>query len=64
MRKHIRLPLLIGASVLAVGLVGCQRTEGPAERAGKQVDKSAERVSQQVEKAADKVKDKVDDAKK
>jgi hypothetical protein len=49
--------------VLALGLVGC-RKEGPAERAGKEIDKTAEKASQQVEKAGDKIKDTINDVKK
>lgn len=64
MNNHLHLSLLIGAGALTLALGACQRTEGPAERAGKQVDQSAERVSKQTDKTVDKVKNKIDDAKK
>lgn len=52
----------IAASSLA--MAACQPAEGPAERAGKQVDQAAEKAGDQIEKAGDKVKDTIDDAKK
>ncbi|MBK7954664.1 MAG: hypothetical protein IPK02_12305 [Candidatus Accumulibacter sp.] len=47
--------LLVGA--LLVGLAGCQKQEGPAEKAGKEVDKAAEKVGQQVEKVGNSMQD-------
>jgi hypothetical protein len=44
-------------SVLIVGLSGCQKKEGPVERAGKQIDKAVEKAGQQVEKAGEKIED-------
>ncbi len=46
--------LIIG--VLFATLSGCQK-EGPAERAGKEVDKTVEKVGQQIEKAGDSIQD-------
>jgi hypothetical protein len=43
------------AAVLIAGLCGCK--EGPAERAGKQVDKAVEKTGQQIEKAGEKIQD-------
>ena len=51
-------------SVVIVGLFGCQKKEGPVERAGKQVDKAVEKAGQQIEKAGEKIQDAVEDAKK
>lgn len=48
----------------SLAMAACQPAEGPAERAGKNVDNAAKKVGDQVDKAADKVKDAVDDAKK
>ena len=40
------------ASITLIVVVGaCQKQEGPAERAGKEVDKAVDKVGQQVEKA-------------
>ena len=47
--------LIIGVFVATTS--GCQKQEGPAERAGKEVDKAVEKVGQQVEKAGESIKD-------
>ena len=54
----------LAMSILAVGLCACEKTEGPAERAGKQVDKAVEKVGEQVEKAGQHMQDAAKDAKK
>ena len=45
------------SSVLILALFACQREEGPAEKAGKAVDKTLDKVGQQVEKAGEKIQD-------
>jgi hypothetical protein len=35
---------------------GCQKQEGPAEKAGKQVDKAVEKAGDKIDEAADKLK--------
>lgn len=42
---------------LLAALAGCQKQEGPMEKAGKEVDKTADKVGQQVEKAGEKIQD-------
>jgi hypothetical protein len=49
--------------VLMVGLSGCTK-EGPAEKAGKKIDKTIEKAGDQIEKAGEKVRDTVKDAQK
>jgi hypothetical protein len=57
----------IGRSVIAVlvlgalvaGLSGCQKKEGPAERAGKEIDKAAEKTGKEIDKAVEKAGDKM-----
>jgi len=44
--------------VLMAGPFGC-KTEGPVEKAGKEIDKTIEKAGDQIEKAGDKVKDAV-----
>lgn len=44
-------------SALLVALSGCQKPEGPAEHAGKEVDKAAEKAGQQIEKAGNNIQD-------
>ena len=50
--------------ILVAALSGCQKQEGPAEHAGKEVDKAVEKTGQQIEKAGDKIEDAAKDAKK
>ena len=45
------------AIILMVGLSACEKKEGPAERAGKQVDKAVESAGKQIEKAGEKIQD-------
>ena len=47
---------------LFVALAGCQKKEGPAERAGKEMDRAAEKTGKELEKAADKVGDTLKEA--
>ncbi len=54
----------LAISVLIVGLCACEKKEGPAERAGKQVDKAVEKTGEQIEKAGQKIQDAAKDAKK
>lgn len=51
------------------GNAGCRAVrmsekEGPAERAGKEIDKAAEKAGEKIEKAGDKIKDTIKDIKK
>ena len=48
---------------MAAGFSGCKK-EGPAERAGKEIDRSADKAGHQIERAGDKVKDAINDMKK
>ncbi len=59
--------VMVTSALLAV-LPGCQKKEGPAERAGKQLDlavekagneadKAAEKIGEQMEKTGDKIQD-------
>ena len=45
------------AGMLLAGLSACQKPEGPAEKAGKQVDKAVEQAGQQIEKAGENIRD-------
>ncbi|OIQ95826.1 hypothetical protein GALL_221680 [mine drainage metagenome] len=53
--KSVGAVLLTGAVLAA--LLGCQKQEGPAERAGKQVDKAMQSAGQQIEKAGESIQD-------
>lgn len=52
----MKLGTAAAMSVLLIALSGCQK-EGPAERAGKEVDTAAEKVGQQIEKAGQGIQD-------
>jgi hypothetical protein len=54
-RNTARAALALG--VLLAVLAGCQKQEGPAERAGKEADKAVEKVGQQIEKAGESIQD-------
>jgi len=56
----MKLSRTFSASLLllaALALTACQKQEGPAEHAGKEIDKTVEKVGQQIEKAGDSVED-------
>ncbi len=45
-------------SILLFGsLVGCQKEEGPAEKAGQAIDKATGKIGEQVEKAGEAIQD-------
>jgi hypothetical protein len=60
--KYVATTFAMG--ILAVALFGCQKQQGPAERAGKQIDNAVDKTGQQIEKAGDKIEDAAKDAKK
>ena len=47
----------VAAAMLLSLLPGCKQQEGPAEKAGKELDKAVEKVGQQIEKAGDAIQD-------
>ncbi|MFA5915323.1 MAG: hypothetical protein WC830_17390 [Burkholderiales bacterium] len=53
--KSVNAALIMVA--LLVALPGCQKQEGPAEHAGKEVDKAVEKAGQQIEKVGENVQD-------
>jgi hypothetical protein len=54
----------LAMSILMVGLSGCEKKEGPAERAGKAVDQAVDSAGQKLEKAGQDIQDAAKDAKK
>lgn len=48
--------------ILAAGVSGCNKKEGPMERAGKEVDKAAEKTGQNFDKAVEKAGKKIEKA--
>lgn len=53
--KTVRVALAI--STLLVAIAGCQKQEGPAERAGKEADKATDKVGQQIENVGKSIQD-------
>lgn len=53
--ETVSAALVMGA--LLAALAGCQKQEGPAEHAGKAVDKAVEKAGQQIEKAGESIQD-------
>jgi len=53
--KTLGVAVLISA--LFVGVYGCEKKEGPVEKAGKEVDKAAATVGQKIEKAGENIQD-------
>ena len=47
----------LAMSILVAGLSACEKKEGPAERAGKEIDKSVQSAGKQIEKAGQKIQD-------
>lgn len=58
MSKGVVAALVLG--IVIAGLPGC-RKEGPAERAGREIDRSAEKVGKEIEKAGGKMKELLSD---
>jgi len=55
---------VLATSVLILGLAACEEKAGPAERAGKEVDKAVENAGRNIEKAGEKIQDAAQGAKK
>lgn len=53
--KTVSAALIMGT--LLVGLSGCDRSEGPAERAGEEVDQAAEEAGERIEAAGERIQD-------
>lgn len=53
--KYVATAFAMG--ILVAALPGCQKQEGPAEHAGKEVDKAAEKAGQKIEKAGENIQD-------
>ena len=53
--KTVSAALIMGA--LLVTLSACQKKEGPAEEAGKQIDQTTEKVGEQIEKTGEQIQD-------
>lgn len=54
---RLKSSVFVVVASMSLAMAACQPHEGPAERAGKNVDNAVEKTGQQIEKAGDKVKD-------
>lgn len=54
--KH-QVIALLAISAFLIALTGCQKQEGPAEKAGKTVDNAIEKTGEQIEKVGDSIQD-------
>jgi hypothetical protein len=62
--KFAKSVMALAMSALIVGLSGCEQKEGPAARAGKELDTGLQKAGQQIEKAGEKIQNAAKDAKK
>ena len=58
--RSVIAALVLG--ILAAGVTGCKKKEGPMERTGKEMDKAAEKTGQQIDKAIEKTGEKIEEA--
>ena len=47
----------LAISVMLVALSGCQKQAGPAEQAGKDIDKATEQAGEKIEQAGENIQD-------
>ncbi|MGA8009875.1 MAG: hypothetical protein WCA24_10855 [Thiomonas sp.] len=52
-RSIKRLATVFAISLLLTMLYGCQKPEGPAQKAGKAIDQGVAKTGEQIEKAGD-----------
>jgi hypothetical protein len=52
-----RMITVLAAGLLLAGLAGCQKEEGPAERAGKAFDNAVQEAGKKIEQAGEKIQE-------
>ena len=52
-----KLFVIVIACIFGTSLVGCETNEGPAERAGEQIDNAVEKAGEKIEEADDKIRE-------
>lgn len=57
MKLGITVSAALVTGVLLATLLGCQKPEGPAEHAGKEIDKAVDKAGQNIEKAGENIQD-------
>jgi hypothetical protein len=58
--RSVIAALVLG--ILAAGVSGCKKQEGPMERTGREMDKAAEKTGQQIDKSIRKTGEKIEEA--
>jgi vacuolar-type H+-ATPase subunit H len=58
----VKPALIMMMMVLGAAVIGCESKEGPAERAGKQIDQAAEQAGDTIDQAVKKTGEKVEEA--
>ena len=51
------------ALVFSLGLAGCEKEKGPAEKLGAKIDEAASEAKEAAEEAAEEIEDEIEDAK-
>jgi hypothetical protein len=62
MKLKIAMSSAIVMTALLATLYGCQKPEGPAERAGKQIDQAVEKTGEKVDQTTEKLGEKIEKA--
>jgi hypothetical protein len=58
----VKPALIMIMMILGAAVVGCESGEGPAERAGKQIDQTAEQAGDTIDEAVEKTGEKIEEA--
>ena len=57
MKPFKSVSVALAISALLIGLSGCQKPEGPAERAGKSIDNALDSAGNRMERAGENLQD-------
>ena len=58
----VKPALMMIMVVLGAAVVGCESSEGPAERAGKQIDQAADQAGDTIDQTVEKAGEKIEEA--
>jgi hypothetical protein len=62
MKSNMSIGSAIVTTALLAALYGCQKPEGPAEKAGQRIDNAVEKTSEKIDQTTEKLGDKVEKA--
>jgi hyperosmotically inducible protein len=62
MKLEMNIGSIIVMTALFATLCGCQKPEGPAEKAGQKIDKAVERTGEKIDQTTEKIGEKVEKA--